>query len=130
MKLGYVIVYVDNVAAAIDFYGRAFGLTKRFVDVTGRYGELDTGATVLAFAANELAGELLKGGYHRVDPKDKPLGMEIALVTDDVPGAVEKAVREGAVLIAEPKAKPWGQMVAYVRAPEGTLVEICTPIGG
>jgi lactoylglutathione lyase len=130
MKLGYVIIYVDDVVAAIDFYGRAFGLVKRFVDETGRYGELDTGATVLAFAANELAAELLKGGYHRADPKDKPLGMEIALVTGDVPAAVEKAVREGAILIAEPKAKPWGQVVAYVRAPEGTLIEICTPIGG
>jgi len=22
---------------------------------------------------------------------------------------------------------PWGQTISYVRAPEGTLVEICTP---
>jgi hypothetical protein len=24
---------------------------------------------------------------------------------------------------------PWGQTISYVRAPEGTLVEICTPTG-
>ena len=28
-----------------------------------------------------------------------------------------------------PITKPWGQTVAYVRAPEGTLIELCTPMG-
>jgi hypothetical protein len=23
---------------------------------------------------------------------------------------------------------PWGQSLAYVRTPEGTLVELCTPV--
>jgi hypothetical protein len=26
--------------------------------------------------------------------------------------------------------KPWGQVVSYVRCPDGTLVEICSPVGG
>ncbi|MFQ3593593.1 MAG: VOC family protein, partial [Gemmataceae bacterium] len=28
-----------------------------------------------------------------------------------------------------PVAKPWGQVVSYVRCPDGILVELCTPIG-
>jgi uncharacterized glyoxalase superfamily protein PhnB len=57
-----------------------------------------------------------------------PLGIEIGLVTDDVAAAVQRAVAAGATLLREPTAKPWGQMVAYVRAPDGTRVELCTPL--
>jgi lactoylglutathione lyase len=46
----------------------------------------------------------------------------------DVPGAVERAVAAGAELILEPERKPWGQTVAYVRDPNGTLVEIGEPV--
>ena len=37
---------------------------------------------------------------------------------------------EGAVEIKAPETKPWGQVVPYVRCPDGTLVEIRSPIGG
>lgn len=30
--------------------------------------------------------------------------------------------------IAAPLDKPWGQTISYVRCPDGTLVELCTPI--
>lgn len=52
----------------------------------------------------------------------------IALITDDVATAYTKALAAGAVAIKEPLAKPWGQSVAYVRCPDGTLVEICSPV--
>jgi hypothetical protein len=32
------------------------------------------------------------------------------------------------VELAAPSAKPWGQTVSYVRCPDGTLVELCTPM--
>ena len=60
---------------------------------------------------------------------EKPLGIEIALVTEDVVAAYTKALSAGAISIKEPLAKPWGQIVAYVRCPDGTLVEICSPVG-
>jgi hypothetical protein len=41
---------------------------------------------------------------------------------------IEKAIAAGAVEIKAPTAKPWGQIVSYVRCPDGTLVELCTPI--
>ena len=31
---------------------------------------------------------------------------------------------------AEPKVMPWGQTVADVRSVEGTLIGLCTPMGG
>ncbi|NDA20887.1 MAG: VOC family protein, partial [Betaproteobacteria bacterium] len=49
-------------------------------------------------------------------------------VTDDVQKAFQNSLKFGATLIKEPVQKPWGQLVAYVRCPDGTLVEICSPV--
>ena len=47
----------------------------------------------------------------------------------DVAAAHAKAIACGARELAAPAAKPWGQVVSYVRAPDGCLIELCTPIG-
>ena len=52
----------------------------------------------------------------------------LALVTESVAAAHAKAVSAGARSIKEPLLKPWGQTVSYVRCPDGTLVELCSPI--
>ena len=129
MKLGYAIIYVPDVTATIEFYERAFGLARRFIDPTGQYGELETGATALAFASHELGEANLPGGYTRAESAALPLGCEIALIAEDVAGAFEKAVASGARAVSAPKAKPWGQVVAYVRDNNGFVVEICSPVG-
>ncbi len=41
MELGYVIAYVADVEATIEWWERAFGLSRRFVAEDGSYGELD-----------------------------------------------------------------------------------------
>lgn len=126
MKLGYTIVYVADVAASLDFFERAFGLKQRFLHESGGYGELETGATALAFAQHEVARSNLGCDYVAAGASAKPLGMEIGLVTADVSAAFERAVKAGADGLAAPVIKPWGQTVAYVRCPDGTLVELCT----
>lgn len=130
MKLGYTILYVADVAASLDFFERAFGLTRRFLHESGAYGELDTGETTLAFAAHELGDGNFPGGHVRADRSPQPLGMEIGLVTDDVPAAHARAVAGGATALSAPVTKPWGQVVSWVRAPDGCLVELCTPVAG
>lgn len=130
MKLGYTIVYVPDVAASVDFFTRAFGLAKRFLHESGTYGEMETGSTTLAFAAHELGAMHFPNGYVRASDSARPLGMEIALVCTDVAAAHVQAVAQGASELSPPTAMPWGQVVSYVRAPDGTLVELCTPMGG
>ncbi len=129
MKLGYTIVYVPNVAASIAFYGLAFGLQRGFVHDGGDYGELVTGETTLSFAAHSLGHSNLPAGYVEASASPQPLGMEIALVTDDVPAAHAKALAAGATELKAPTLKPWGQTVSYLRCPDGSLVELCTPVG-
>ena len=129
-SLGYVILYVNDVAASLAFYEKAFGLTRRFFhDDSGKaYGELETGATRLAFASIVLANEHLKQPVVAATPDKSPLGVEIALTTPDVATLFQHAVKTGATSVSEPTTKPWGQTVAYVRDNSGFLVELCTPM--
>ncbi len=128
MKLGWVILYVPDVAAALDFYERAFGLARRFVHESGTYAEMETGATALAFAAEPLAVD--HGITLRVSrPGENPAAVEIALTTDDVDAAWSRATEAGASAVKPPEKKPWGQTVAWVRDLNGALVELCTPMG-
>jgi catechol 2,3-dioxygenase-like lactoylglutathione lyase family enzyme len=50
MRLGFVTLYVPDMAATVEFNEHAFGLSRRFVHESGRYAEMETGATALAFA--------------------------------------------------------------------------------
>jgi lactoylglutathione lyase len=129
MKFGYTIVYVPDVAASLAFFTRAFGIPSRFLHASGTYGELETGATTLAFAAHELGDMNFPNGHVEAHASAKPLGVEIAFITPDVAAAHQRAVAAGATELAAPVEKPWGQTVSYVRCPDGTLVELCTPIG-
>jgi len=130
MKLGYIIFYVPDVADSLQFFERAFGLKRRFLHESGTYGELDTGETTLAFAAHSLGDSNFPDGHVQAHGSSKPLGMEIALVTTDVAKAHKKAISCGVSELAKPVAKPWGQVVSYVRAPDGCLIELCTPMEG
>lgn len=130
MKLGYTITYVPDVAASLAFFEQAFGLQRRFLHESGSYGELETGETTLSFAAHELGDMNFAGGHVHADTSAQPLGFEVALVTDDVAAAHARALAAGAREMAAPTPKPWGQVVSYVRCPDGLLVELCTPVGG
>ena len=129
-SLGYVILYVNDVAASLAFYEKAFGLTRRFFnDTNGKaYGELETGSARLAFASIALAEEHLKQKVTAAALDKSPLGVEIALTTPDVKALFVGAVSAGATAISEPETKPWGQTVAYLRDNSGHLVELCTPM--
>jgi lactoylglutathione lyase len=124
MQLRYIILYVPDVGAAMDFYARAFGLELRFLHDGGDYGEMATGETRLAFSSIALMQSL---GKQVANTAPELPSFELAFATDDVPAALERALSAGAALVQGATDMPWGQTISYVRAPEGTLVEICTP---
>ena len=128
-RFGYTIVYVSDPSASVLFYEESFGFVRRFVTPENDYAELVTGSTTLAFASKELGRSNLDGLELAGVDGTCPAGMEIAVVVEDVPAAVSLAVSNGAKMLKAPTKKPWGQTVAYVRAPDGMLVEVCTPIG-
>ena len=125
MKLGYIILYVADVPDTMAFYQRAFGLEPGFVHDSGDYGEMRTGETRLAFSSIRLMAAI--GKQVATEPPARP-SFEIAFETDDVDAALARAVAAGADTLREATRMDWGQTIAYVRAPEGTVIEICTPV--
>ena len=128
IKFAYTILYVEDVNKSIQFYEQAFGFSKKFISPDNSYGEIISGTTTLSFASKELALSNLKDGFIQSSLNTKPFGIEIGFTTDDVLGTIKKAIENGAKLYAEPKEKPWGQIVGYVRDIDGFLIEICTPV--
>lgn len=125
MIFRYTIIYVHNVLETLTFFEAAFGFKTLFLHDSKDYGELDTGQTKLAFSSIELMQSL--GKSPATEPVKNP-SFEIAFETDDVAGTLAKAVKAGAELVQEPAEMPWGQTTAYVRLPEGILIEICTAV--
>jgi lactoylglutathione lyase len=130
VAFGYTIFYVADVPATLQFFAEAFGLATRFVTPEGDYGELETGPTALAFASLPLAHSNLDdaGGFQDPAPTTPPVASSITLTTPHVTETVAAAVRAGGTLYVAPLDKPWGQTVAYLRDPNGILVEIATPM--
>ncbi len=128
-SLGYVVLYVKDVAASLAFYEKAFGLSRRFFndDQGMAYGELETGAARLAFYNFALAATGVKA-FTAARPDQAPLGVEIALVTPDVRALYARALKAGALSVSEPAKKPGGQTVACVRDNSGFLVELTSPM--
>jgi len=126
VSLGYVLLFVKDVSATLSFYEEAFGLSRRlYMDNDGKaYGELETGATRLAFACLALANEdVITASLDK-----PPLAFEVAFTTADVPELYARAVKAGATVVHAPAMKPWGQLVAHLRDKDGNLVELCTPL--
>ena len=128
MKLGYTILYVDDVAATLTQWEQAFGLTRRFLHESGIYGEMETGDTTLSFAEREFGRAHFTDDETRAMFDSHPRLFEIGLVTDDVQAAWEVAIRAGVRGLVAPKVQPWGQTVCWLRESNGFLVELASPM--
>lgn len=129
IKFAYTILYVQDVTKSIEFYETAFGFTRKFVTPENDYGELLVGETTLSFVSTTLAKSNLTNGFIESSLTDKPFGIEIGFTTENVDETISTAINAGATIVENPKTKPWGQIVAYVRDIDGFLIEICTPMG-
>jgi len=128
IQYAYTILYVPNVADTIAFYTAAFGFAQKLLTPEGDYGEIESGATTIAFASLELGTANFPNGFAPSSPAGQPFGIELAFTTSDVEGTMERAIQHGATLLAAPVTKPWGQDVGYLRDVNGFILEICTPM--
>jgi lactoylglutathione lyase len=128
VHLGYVILYVDDVRRALEFYEEAFGFDRKFLHDSGDFGQLESGSTSLAFTSHSLGRAVVPQGYRPVTKEDKPVGIEFTLVTPTVDEAFDRAVAAGATALSDPHDEPWGQRVSYVRDPFGALIGIASPM--
>ncbi len=123
MRFGYTLLYVDDVEKTLDFYEKALGLARKFVSIEGdrAYGELDTGTVTLGFVSHALVQS--NGVETTRAQSDAPAPpFDIGFVTPDVDAAYATAIEAGALAVAQPQDKPWGERVAYVRDINGFLI--------
>ncbi|XP_058213062.1 uncharacterized protein LOC131324913 [Rhododendron vialii] len=126
----YTVVYVKDVAKSVDFYAKAFGYSVRRLDLSHRWGELDSGQTTIAFTpAHQHETDDLTGTVQtpRSDRERNPV--EVAFDYPDVDAAYKRAVENGAVPVSEPQEKEWGQKVGYVRDIDGMVVRMGSYVG-
>lgn len=123
--LGYVILYVETLDRAMQLYTEVFGFRERRRE--GPYGELETGTTTLALVERSFIAEHLLGSC----PPPGQGACEIGIVVprERVQATFDRAVEAGCGPVRSPAEQPWGQLVSYVRDPDGHLLEICSPVG-
>ena len=128
MKLGYTILYVDDVPATLAAWRDAFSLEIAYEHEDGIYGEMATGETTLAFAEREFGRGHFEDAATRAMFDGAPRRFEIGFVTEDVHAAYKHATASGMQPVKAPEEKPWGQVVAWVRDDNGVLVELASPM--
>ncbi len=118
----YTIAYVDNVLDTVEFFEKALDLKRGFVHENNHYAEMKSTGTKLAFVSWDMMNQEMGSNWNRKDHA----GFELTFATDDVKGYLDRAINEGATMVSKPQKKSWGQTVAYIRSPQGILVELCT----
>jgi catechol 2,3-dioxygenase-like lactoylglutathione lyase family enzyme len=116
----YVILVVEDLDRALGFYTGVLGL--KLGHRSGDYAQLDTGATRLAlYTRNAMAKTL---GLSLQAPDANAPAFEIGFKVADVDAAVSELIARGAALVTPPTDRFWGQRTAYVRDPDGHLIEL------
>ncbi len=103
---------VEDLDRSITFYTDVLGLTLGHR--SGPYAQFDTGTCRLALYQRTAMEELVGPGAQ----------FEIGFKVDDVDVAYAQLTAAGAAAVTAPADRPWGQRTAYVRDPDGHLVEL------
>ena len=115
----YIILIVEDLERALQFYTGVLGL--RLGHRSGDYAQLDTGATRLALYTRNAMARTLSMSLN-APAADAP-GFEIGFKVADVNAAFSELVAHGAAVVP-PTDRFWGQRTAYVRDPDGHLIEL------
>jgi lactoylglutathione lyase len=119
-RLGYLILYVSDLAASIAFYRDVIGLPLKFVDAG--YAEFATRDTRFALYERRRA-EWLIGGPTAPGP-----AAEAVFVVDDVDEQARRLTEMGVPLLSRPTDRPWGHRTLHVGDPDGFVVEFAQEI--
>jgi lactoylglutathione lyase len=125
MKLTYVRLLVDDFPACFRFYRDVLSFEPTFGDEDGGYADFDAGADV------SLALFVRRYQTDQVGAPADASGDKVALIfqVDAVDTAIEDLRGRGAPVSGEPADRAdWGVRVAYVRDPDGNLIELNQPL--
>ncbi|MEV0800542.1 MULTISPECIES: VOC family protein [unclassified Kribbella] len=119
-RIGYVILYVEDLGASVEFYRDVIGLPYKFTDAG--YAEFGTEGTRFALFERRRA-EWLTG--RTVSPG---AAGEVVLMVDDVDAWADRLAARGVEVLSGPADRPWGHRTAHVADPDGFVVEFAQEI--
>jgi lactoylglutathione lyase len=116
----YIVIVVADLDRALKFYCEVLGLPLGHR--SGPFAQLATGVTRVALYERPAMAETL--GRELQPPALDAPGFELGFKVDDCDIAYDELVSAGATPAVPPTDRPWGQRTAYVRDPDGNLVEL------
>ena len=126
LKFASAVVYTDDVPRAVEFYARVTGIAPSHYDRD--LGFAMFGPDQLFAVASHAAGELMLADGYTPIRSTSVRGAELAFWSPDVAEAFQRAIGAGAQPLTPPRVMPWGQTVAYVQAPDGSIVGFISPL--
>ncbi|HEY8516084.1 MAG TPA: VOC family protein [Candidatus Binatia bacterium] len=118
--LDYVVLIVADLERALAFYQGTLGLELQHR--AERYAQLRAGTTRLSLYAREAMAETL--GTPLEPPSRTAPAFELGFKVEDCDAAFAELAAAGVEAVTPPTTRPWGQRTAYVRDPDGNLIEL------
>jgi lactoylglutathione lyase len=122
----YLILIVEDLDRALGFYVDRLGL--RLGHRSGDYAQLDTGTTRLSLYTRSAMAKTL--GMALDPPAPSAPGFEVGFKVADVDATFSELIARGAQPVVPPTDRFWGQRTAYVRDPDGHLIELAQDLKG
>jgi lactoylglutathione lyase len=118
--IGAITLFVEDLAAAKEFYLRVFGLPVVFEDQDSAVFKF--GGTLVNLLATSAAPELIAPAG--VAPRDAGARAQFTLQVEDVDAVCAQLVARGVELLNGPMDREWGVRTASFRDPAGHIWEI------
>lgn len=118
--IGYVILYVRDLAASIAFYRDVIGLPFKFEEAG--YAEFATPGTRFSLYEKRRADWLING-----ETAPGPAA-EIVLEVPNVDAVAARLRTQDVRILSGPADRPWGHRTLHVADPDGFVVEFAQQI--
>jgi catechol 2,3-dioxygenase-like lactoylglutathione lyase family enzyme len=124
VNLVSVRIITDDVARLVAFYERVTGVPASWA--TEDFAELRTSSGTLAIGSTRTVA-LFGAGVAEAAANRTAI---VEFIVDDVDAAFADLRGDGPEVVQEPTTMPWGNRSLLLRDPDGTLVNLFTPVTG
>lgn len=127
-QLAIIILAVEDVARSVAFYELACGAVA--VVTTPNYVELDVHGTTRIGLYERTSFAKNVGQTPSIVDAAQLTSTELYLRVPDLDAAIAQVVAAGARQLSPKQTRPWGDVVAYFRDPDGNVLAVARSLSG